>query len=75
MEFKGVKMRKFDDMGLPLDDGQDYSKYFSKGGGEIIASMYSELPPTTTPDVDIPAEEIPEEAKDVEECLNEGEGF
>jgi hypothetical protein len=41
MEFKGIKMKKFDEMGLPLDDGRDYDKYFSKGGGEIIASIYS----------------------------------
>jgi len=47
-----MKMKRFDEMGLPLDDGVDYSKYFSRGAGEIIASVYSDLPPVTTPDVD-----------------------
>lgn len=68
-------MKKFDDMGLPLDDGRDYDKYFSKGGGEIIAAMYSDTAPNAAPDVDIKPEEVPEDAKDVEDCLNEGEGY
>lgn len=58
-----MKMKRFDDMGLPLDDGVDYNKYFSRGGGEIIAAMYSDLPPVATPDTDYKPEELPEEAK------------
>lgn len=70
-----MKMKKFDDMGLPLDDGVDYSKYFSRGGGEIIASIYSDLPPVTTPDIDYAEGELPEEANEVEDVLNGGEGY
>ncbi len=32
MQFKGFTMKKFDDMGLPLD-GRGPSKYLAKGGG------------------------------------------
>lgn len=39
-------------MGLPIDNGQTYDSLFSKGGGEIIAAVYSQTAPVTTPDVD-----------------------
>lgn len=68
-------MKKFDEMGLPLDNGRDYDKIFSKGGGEVIATVYSEAPPVTAPDVDYDEDELPEQAKEIEECLNEKEGY
>lgn len=47
-------MKLFDEYGLPLDDGYDYSQHIAKAnsGGEVVFKAFVDKPPKASVDID-----------------------
>ncbi len=73
MKFEGVRTRKFDEMGLPLDDGYDYSQHIYQGGGRTIYSITEpaeKLNAGNNVDIDVEIDKIDPENKELLDCLD-----